>query len=394
MSAVSKPSILISAGEASGDAHGAHLVEALLKRVPDAQIHAMGSQKMKKAGAHLLFDSKSIAVVGLIEVLKHWGMIKTALKRLQSFIEATPPDILVLVDYAEFNLKLAKFAKERGVKVLFFISPQVWAWRSHRVKKIGEAIDYMAVIFPFETAVYEKNNIPVRYVGHPLAQTVHPSMPVDEAKRQFGLNEKKRTIGLLPGSRKSEVDRLFPVFLETAKCLLEKEKDIQFLTPVAPFIEKQSLQNHLVKFEQAHNLSLDITFTQTDYYDAINCCDSIIVASGTASLEVALLETPFCVVYKTHALSYAILKRMIEIDYICLANIICDEGIIPEFIQNDANADNLSQEVIKQLTNLDYSHAMKSNLKRVSKLLGEGGSIDGVAELTLSMLGTTESAND
>lgn len=380
------PSILISAGEASGDAHGANLVKALFELSPNACIHAMGSQKMKDAGATLLFDSRSIAVVGLVEVLKHWGMIKTALKKLQSFIEATPPDILVLVDYAEFNLKLAKFAKSKGVKVLFFISPQVWAWRSHRVKKIGAVVDHMAVIFPFETEIYEKNNIPVSYVGHPLAEKVHPSMPVEKAKQQFGLSDDKATIGLLPGSRKSEIDRLFPILLASAHRLLELGQSVQFLTPVAPFIDKSQLEAYLSDFNKTHDVSLGITFTQTDYYDAINCCDAVIVASGTASLEVALLEKPFSVVYKTQALSYAILKRLIEIDHICLANIIFGKKIVPEFIQHDATADNLSQEVIKQLTDTHYTSVMQGHLKHVSTLLGQGGSIDNVAQLTLSML--------
>ena len=204
---------MICAGEASGDLHAANLIKVLRKQQPNLSVSAMGAEKLKAAGAEILVDCRDLAVVGIIEVLKQWREIQAALQCMKDALDNNPPDLLILVDYVEFNLKLAQYAKNKGIKVLFYVSPQVWAWRSGRVLKIGKAIDMMAVLFPFETDIYEKHNIPVRFVGHPLADEVHPKMSKAAAQKTFGLNPNLKTVALLPGSRKNEIEHILPIIL-------------------------------------------------------------------------------------------------------------------------------------------------------------------------------------
>lgn len=377
---MAKSKILISAGEASGDLHGSRLASELFKLAPDSEILAMGSSKLRAAGAKILIDCQDIAVVGLFEVLRHYGKIKAALKLLQHTIDTAQIDLLILVDYVEFNLKLAAYAKARGVKVLFYISPQVWAWRSGRVPKIGAAIDHIAVIFPFETKIYQQHNIPVSYVGHPLAGNVRASMPQSRALELFGLNPHIPVVALLPGSRSFEVQTLLPIMLESAK-LLAKRHQLQFVLALAPTIDKASVAPIIHECKQ-----LDIKIIQEQTYDVLNCAKAAMVASGTATLEVALSNVPMCVLYKTNPISYAIFKRLIEIDDICLVNIISQRRVVPEFVQHEAKPSNIAQEVERQLLDLAYRQTMIAALFRVRKLLGNGGGSQKVAQLALAML--------
>ena len=209
-------SIMFSAGESSGDQHAANLFLELKKRRSDIKGFGMGGTKMAQAGVDINYDSAGIGVIGVIEVLKHYGEIRRALKRMQQLVSTERPDLLVCVDYKEFNLKLARYAKQRGIKVLFYVSPQVWAWRPGRVKTYGKAIDMMAVIFPFETAYYDAEQVPVRYVGHPSVDKVRPQQSREEDMSRFGLDEKEPVVGLLPGSRINEINRLLPVMLDAA----------------------------------------------------------------------------------------------------------------------------------------------------------------------------------
>ncbi|MFT5506887.1 MAG: lipid-A-disaccharide synthase, partial [Gammaproteobacteria bacterium] len=224
--------IMILAGEASGDAHAAEFVEVLKRRDPEIQISGMGSRLMKEAGVDLFYDSSQIAVVGLVEVLRHWGEIKHAMNLVKSRLEAGQPDLLILVDYPEFNLKMARHAKSLGIKVLFYISPQVWAWRPKRIHKIGKLIDHMAVIFRFETEYYNKANIPVTFVGHPLVDKVKSSANPDQTRQSLGIESNQKLIGLFPGSRHSEISRLLPVLIETAKKINQQDSSTRFIIPV------------------------------------------------------------------------------------------------------------------------------------------------------------------
>ena len=371
---------MICAGEASGDLHAANLIVALRKKQPSLKVSAMGAEQLQGAGAEILVDCRDLAVIGIVEVLKQWSEIQAALRCLKDALDKNPPDLLILVDYVEFNLKLAKYAKDKGVKVLFYVSPQVWAWRSGRVPKIGKAIDMMAVLFPFETAIYEKHNVPVRFVGHPLADEVHPEMEKAEAQIAFSLDSKLKTVALLPGSRKGEVERILPTLLESARLIKQTLPSVQFILPIAPTLSREFV------CEFVNTASIEVNLIDGQSYDAINCSDAVMVASGTATLEVALLETPMSIIYKVNPLSYRILSHMIQVEHIGLANIVAGKGVAPEFIQNYAEPHIIAAEVIRQLENKDYRNNMIGELQKIKNKLGEGGGSSKIAELAHEML--------
>ena len=224
--------IMLLAGEASGDARGAEVVSELKKIQPDVYCSGMGTTEMKRAGVDVFYDCSSIAVVGIVEILKHWGDIKQAMKLVREKLETTRPDLLVLIDYPEFNLKMARHARALGIRVLFYISPQVWAWRPKRVKKIGQSIDHMAVIFKFETDFYLQHEIPVSFVGHPLVDKVRPTAQVKGEKQRLGIPQERRVVGLFPGSRSSEITRLLPLMLETASLMQQQNPQLHFAQPI------------------------------------------------------------------------------------------------------------------------------------------------------------------
>ncbi len=369
--------VMISAGEASGDLHGANLARALRAQKADVEIVGMGSSQMASAGVELLFDSKDIGVVGLVEVLKQYSKIKSVLKNLQRYIDETPPKVLVLIDYVEFNLKLAKYAKDRGVKVLFYVSPQVWAWREGRVPKIGAAIDHMAVIFPFEVDIYQQHNIPVTYVGHPLADEVHPSMTADQVRATYHLDSSKKLLALLPGSRVGEIERNLPTMVAAAKLVKSHHSDVQFVIPVAPTLERSLLEEKLD--------GLDVTLVDQHVYDVLSVADSSIVASGTATLQTALLQVPMSIMYRVAPLTYWVLSKLVKVDHIGLANIVAGHEVVPEFIQHNATPEKLAEESIKQLFDDQYNADMRAQLGEVKEKIGAGGCSERVAKLALDL---------
>ncbi|HEY3487299.1 MAG TPA: lipid-A-disaccharide synthase [Gammaproteobacteria bacterium] len=368
--------VMLIAGEASGDMHGAELARRLQQH--NIRCIGMGSRHMQTAGVELIVDSSGIAVVGLFEVLAHWSEIQSALKTMRNALAARRPDLLVLIDYPEFNLKLAAAAKSLGIPVLFYVSPQVWAWRPKRVHKIGRVIDHMAVIFPFEVDVYRRANIPVTYVGHPLAQRVRAGTDRETALRQFGLNPQLKTVALMPGSRHSEIQRLLPTLISAAEKIRDHMADaVQFVLPVAPTLDTAELKKKI----GPHGIDIRLITGRT--YDAINASDIAITASGTATLEIALLQTPMIVIYKVSPLSYAILRRLITVPQIALANIVAGRQIVPELIQSAATPDNIAQAAVRQLTDTAYHQRIKQDLAVVKHNLGI---LDGIQEMTVLIL--------
>ena len=371
---------MFSAGESSGDKHAANMFKELKNQLPDIKGLGMGGAKMQQAGIDIRYDSSGIGVIGLIEVLKHYGEIRRALKLMQNLVASEKPDLLVCVDYKEFNLKLARFAKQQGIKVLFYVSPQVWAWRPGRVVTYGKAIDMMAVIFPFETAYYEAENVPVKYVGHPSVDKVHPQYSKVEAIASFSLQADNPTVGLLPGSRINEIKRMLPVMLEAAEKLTESYENIQFLLPQADSITDDLLLSYL------QTTSINIKVIKHQPYDVIQCCDAIMTASGTASLEIALLKIPMVIAYKLSAITYFLGKYLVHTKYIGLPNIIAGKGIIRELIQHDVTADNLAGEVDRILKDKAYREQMLAELTLVKDKLGQGGGSKNMADLAVQML--------
>ena len=372
--------VLFSAGESSGDQHAAHMFQELQKQCPTLRGIGMGGSKMRQAGIDIRFDSSGIGVIGLVEILKHYGEIRRALKLMKQIVANEKPDLLVCVDYKEFNLKLAQFAKRLGVKVLFYVSPQVWAWRPGRVDTYGKAIDMMAVIFPFETAYYEAKNVPVRYVGHPSVDKVHPLRSKQADLALFELDATRPVVGVLPGSRGNEIKRMLPVMLDAVKLLSKRHPDLQFVLPQADSISDEVLHEHL------QSCPVPIRVIKKQAYDVIQCCDAVMTTSGTASLEIALLQVPMVIAYRLAPFSYWLGKQLVKIPFIGLPNIIVGKSIVRELIQDALTAESLTDELERLLYDADYRTKALTELQVVKGLLGQGGGSKNMADLALEML--------
>ena len=375
------PLVMLSAGEASGDRYAAELFRELRVLAPGVRAIGMGGAAMREAGVDLVFDSSGIGVIGLAEIARHYGEIKQALKLMQRTAGERKPDLLICVDYKEFNFRLAKAAKACGIKVLFYVSPQVWAWRPGRVKSYGRIIDHMAVIFPFEVPFYEKHDIPVTYVGHPLAGKVKATLCREAALEKFGLSGERPIVGLLPGSRANEIKRLFPVILDSAVRLARDFEGAQFVLFQAPSVADEALQAQLAAS------GLDLRIIRGQDYDALQCCDAVITVSGTATLEVALTGVPMAIVYKLSPLSYWLGRLLVSIAWIGLPNILAGKAIVREFIQHEATAEHIAAEIGRILREPDYAAGIRRDLAEVREKIGEhNGSLE-LARLAARMLG-------
>jgi len=335
---------------------------------------------MAQAGIDIRYDSANIGVIGVVEVIKHYAEIRRALKLMWQLVSTERPDLLVCVDYKEFNFKLASYAKQQGIKVLFYVSPQVWAWRPGRVKSYGKVIDMMAVIFPFETAYYDAEKVPVRYVGHPSVDKVHAQHSKDEDLTRFGLDKTKPIVGLLPGSRANEIKRMLPVMLAAAKKIQTDLPECQFILPQADSISDTLLDEFISQSPLA------ITVIKNQPYDVIQCCDAVMTTSGTATLEIALLTVPMLIAYKLAPITYWLGRWLVNTPFIGLPNIVSGKPIVKELIQHEATADNLSAEVLRILTDKAYAEQMRQNLSQVKQQLGQGGGSKNMAQLALEML--------
>jgi lipid-A-disaccharide synthase len=371
---------MVVAGEASGDLHAANMVRAMRRLDPALRFSGMGGDALRSAGAEVLVDSTRLSVVGLVEVLVHYGDIRRAMKRLRDHLQRERPALLILVDYVEFNLRLARSAKALGIKVLFYVSPQVWAWRSRRIKRIGRVIDAMAVLFPFEAEVYREHGIPVRYVGNPLVDEVRASADCYSLRREFGLNETAPVVGILPGSRRGELRRHLPLIMEAARRLRERIPGVQFIMPLAPGVDVTRDVNPYV------DPDLNIVQITGRTYDAMHSADALMIASGTATLEAGLLRVPMAILYRVSPITYFILKRMILIRDVGLANIVAGERVVPEFIQSDATPEAIADEIEHVLTDPEYAGEMRRRLGIVREKLGEGGGSENVARMALELM--------
>lgn len=373
--------IMIIAGEASGDLHAAKLVKAVHAQQADIRFYGIGGRSMREAGVDVLVDSKELAVVGLVEIWAHRKVIFGALDLMREKLASDRPDMLILVDYPEFNLRLAKTAKQLGIKVFYYISPQVWAWRQYRVKKIRQLVDMMAVVFPFEEAFYTQHHVPVRFVGHPLVDEVRASAPAAQLRREFGFEEDALVIGLFPGSRRSEVRRLLPIILQSAACLQKQYPQVRFLLPLASTLETDDLNVYLQDYGH-----LNIQIIQHRTYDVMAACDLIITVSGTVTLEIALMGTPLIIINKVNWLTYLLVHRMLKIDHIGLCNIVANKRIAPELIQHDATAGNICQTAASLVDNPQAREDMRNELAGIENMLGTRGGIDTAAKLVLEVL--------
>jgi lipid-A-disaccharide synthase len=371
---------MIVAGEASGDLHGGNLIWAMRQIDPDLSFYGVGGTRMQAAGVELLADAADMAVVGLTEVAFKLGMILRVMRRLKVSLLEEKPDLVILIDYPDFNLPVAHAAKKRGIKVLYYISPQVWAWRKGRIETIRKTVDRMVVILPFEEKFYRDAGVDVTFVGHPLLDEVRKKYSRSEALKRFGLREEAITVAILPGSRRSEVTMLLPEMLRACRILSEKISPLQFILPIAGTLDPALVRDILGQFPVRVNVIRD------EIYDVIAVSDAAMVASGTATLETALLETPMVVVYKVSGVSYAIGRRFISVDHISLVNLIAGCAVVPELIQAEANPERIAAELKEIITGRGKARKMKASLAEIRGKLGAPGASQRTARIACDML--------
>lgn len=367
-------------GEASGDLHGSGVVRAVRARAPDISLYGIGGPRMQEAGFQLLFDCKEMGVTGIVEVAGGLFTYIRAFRKLKRVLREDPPDLLVLIDFPEFNMRLAGHAKRAGVPVLYYICPQVWAWRSGRVKKLARIADRHLVIFPFEVDFYQKAGLSVEYVGNPLLEVVRASFSREEALNRLGLEGKGKIIGLMPGSRKNEVRRILPKMVQTAKFLKDRLKDVEFFLPLASGLDLSFVGQLL------EGSPVPVVLAEKFCYDAINVADLVIVASGTATLEVALLATPMVMVYEVSPATYALGIRLLKVQQYSLANLILGKKVVPELIQREFIPERACQKAVEILCNPELYGNTVAQLKKVRDLLGPLQASRRVAEVICQMV--------
>ena len=349
----------IIAGEASGDLHGSNLIKELKKLDGAADIRCWGGDLMQKAGAHLVKHYRDLAFMGFAEIVKNLGTILKNLKFCKQDILDFKPDALVLIDYPGFNLRIAKWAKKLGLKVIFYISPQVWAWKENRVKEMKKDIDKMIVIIPFEKEYFKKRwNWEVEYVGHPLAEEIESQ----KSKIQTQKYSDKPIIALLPGSRKQEIAKKLPIMLEVSKFF----HHYQFIVAEAPSVDNEFYQS----FTKSYS---NVSSVKNQTYNLLSQSKAALVTSGTATLETALFGVPEVVCYKGSAVSYQIAKRVIKVKYISLVNLIMNRPVVKELIQNDLTEHNLKHELQELLKNEKRINELKRDYAELKRILSEGG---------------------
>ncbi len=371
----SKILIAIIAGEPSGDLIGGLFVRAVKEKDPSASFFGIGGVRMREAGVELLHTTQEMAFLGFAEVLKHLPFVSRVLNEVEALLRERKPGLLVLIDYPGFNLRLAERAKRLGIPVMYYISPQVWAWGKGRVKKMRRLVDKMVVAFPFELAIYEKEGIPVEFVGHPLLEVVKSRLSRQEFCSQAGLSPEKPILGLLPGSRRQEVEKILPVMVEAARVIKEKKPDVQPVVGMAEGLDDRD-------FCSARDLPRVKGLT----YGLMAASDLVLVASGSATLETGILGTPMVVIYKTSFLSYQIAKKVVTIPDIALINVVAGKRLVPEFVQGQARPSKVAEAALELLGDSSKRGEIKQELKRAVSSLGGPGASAKAAGIALSML--------
>lgn len=374
--------ILIVAGEASGDLHASNLVKAIKDIYPQVEFFGLGGNRLKEQGVDLYFDIVDLAVVGFFEVLKNLKKFQEIFRGLLTEVDRTKPDLAILVDYPGFNLRLAGELKKRGIPVIYYISPQVWAWGENRIKTIKKVVDYMIVVFKFEEELYKKYNIPVSFVGHPLLDIVKPKISKEELFNKLGLNLNNLTFALLPGSRNKEVKTLLPIMLDTVQLIYQYlGNNIQFLILRSSTVKEDVFNGILVHYKKLPMYLLsDMT------YAGLSGCDFALVASGTATLETAILGIPMVILYKVSFPTWAYLKTIIKIPYIGLVNVVKQEKFIEEFIQYNAKPKRIADYILKTLQDKQKLNKIKQGLSGVTSMLGEKGASLKAARIIVEFL--------
>ena len=412
------PRVLIVAGEASGDLYGGLLMRAMSGAVPakpaggasngdrspggagepgaaGPRFVGVGGPAMRAAGLEPLGDAGAMGVTGFLEILGSLRVIGRAYREACRVLDgmADRPELAILIDYPDFNLRLARRARRAGVPVLYFVSPQVWAWRRGRVRQIARRVDRMAVILPFEEEIYRRASVPVEFVGHPLLDLVRPERGRAQALAPLGLDPKRPTVALLPGSRRNELRVLLPLMLEAARLLGREFRDIQYVIPVAPTLTPREVEAIVRAAEGARDsrsagdASPRAVLVESGRYDALAAADAAVVASGTATLEAALLGVPMVIVYRMNAMTYLMARLVSDVHFIGMANLIAGEKIVPELVQGACRPERIAGELRRILTDQGAADAMRRGLAGVRARLGRPGAIERVAATAWDMIG-------
>jgi lipid-A-disaccharide synthase len=372
--------ILIVAGEASGDLHAASLVQELLRRAPHLTVEGIGGERMREAGVRLHANASELAVVGLTEVVSKLPALWRAYRSMGRLLRTGRPDLLILVDFPDFNLLLARKAFLHRVPILYFISPQVWAWRPGRIRSIARYVRRLLVIFPFEQAFYRRYGVEALYVGHPLLDRLWPPPTMDDARRRLGLERAARVVGLLPGSRIGELARHLPLLLRAAGRLGEAHQDLRVIIAAADGIPLDLVGSYLKQEASSARI------VQGRTHEVIAASDLILVASGTATLEAAIIGTPMVVVYRLAFISWLIGRLLVRVPYIGMVNLIAEEAIVPELIQFQATPHRIADEARALLESPERCWQMQQKLRGVRDRLGPSGAAARAAEATLEVL--------
>jgi lipid-A-disaccharide synthase len=367
--------VLLSCGETSGDLYAGELVRELHLRQPGIEVFGLGGDRLAAQGADLLAHVKDLAVVGLLEVVSHLRSLRRVFDRVLSEVDRQQPDVAVLIDYPDFNLRLARHLRRRGVRVVYYVSPQVWAWRRGRLDTIRKTVDHMMVIFPFEEALYREAGVPVTFVGHPLVDLVHP--PAD--KRGFvqglGLDAERPIVALLPGSRPKEIAHNLPPLAGAVEKLADERPELQFLLALAPSLSFRAIADALG--------SLPVHIVANQAQGVLACGTVSVVASGTATVEAALLGAPMVVVYRLAPLTYLLGRRLVKVPHFAMANLIAGERVVPEVIQRELTPERVAAEVRALLDAPARREVMQTGLAEVRRKLGEPGASGRAAAVVL-----------
>ena len=371
--------IMISVGEASGDLHGASVAHALKAIQPDVKLFGMGGQAMLEAGVDIVYDIADLGIIGFVEIIKNLPRLFRLRDTLAELMERERPDVLVIIDYPGFNMRLAKIAKSKGIPVVSYISPSVWAWGRGRAKEVAETVQKVAAIFPFEAEVYVEAGANVTFVGHPLLDIVKTTMNQEETREYFAASANSPVVLLLPGSRQQEITNLLPVMLEAGEKIVAQLPHCQFFLPVASTISQEMIQNIISRYK------VNVILTKDRTYDLMNIATVAIAASGTVTLEASLLKLPTIIIYKTATLTYFLGKILVKIPYISLPNIIAGRKIVPELLQYAVTADNIANEAMPVLTTPAIHKAVVTDLEEVRRKLGAEGAVRRVAQEILAV---------
>jgi lipid-A-disaccharide synthase len=375
---VSSYRFLIVAGEASGDMYGADVARRLFHKFPDCQIYGLGGQRMREAGVQLEGDISKTAVIGPFEVVSSLASLYRVFRRLAERVETDPPTAAILIDFPDFNLRLGQRIRDAGVPVIYYVSPQVWAWREGRVKQLRRFVNKMLVILPFEEEMYRKAGVDVEFVGHPLVDMVRATKSKEEFCAAYELDPRKPIVALLPGSRRKEVRFILPTLCETAKLISKQKPDTQFVLPMASGLHRRSVENII--------RSQPITIVTNDTYNAVRYARAAIVASGTATLETALLGTPEVIVYRISQASWLVGRALLKVRLFGIVNIILGEEVVPELFQERMTPEAVSKITLRLMDDVWVQSRIRGNYEKLRRQLGSGNVSDRVVDAVTKLI--------